>query len=362
MAKAAKKEGYEILVATRVNKHNSLIEEEGFKLIPLGLSRGSTNILQELRSILEIIRIYRREKPDLVHHIAVKPVLYGTLAARFSFCPVVVNLLTGFTRTFHKQKWKSCLIEKIVMLAYRLAYLAINPITVFQNPSDMQIFLDNHIVKKEFVEIIKGSGVNADKFYELDEPEGTPVVMLASRMLWEKGVKEFVDAAIWLHKEKVDCRMVLVGDVDSESPKSVPPETLQGWESRGMVEWWEHQEDMHKVLSKANIVCLPSYHEGTPKVLLEAASTGRAIVTTDIPGCSQVVRKDRGGLVVPVGDSLRLAEAIRFLVENPETRKKMGKEGRKIIMEEFSDKIVIEKNLTLYRKLLDNEKRGGSSK
>jgi len=352
LAKAAKKDGYEVQVVTRVHEHKDLIEKEGFKLIPLNMGRGSTNLLRELFTIIEVIKIYRREKPDLVHHVAVKPVLYGTLAARFSLRPAVINLLTGFTRTFHKIKWKSALIEKTVMLAYRLAYWGMNPVTVFQNQSDMQIFLDHKILKRKNAEIIKGSGVDTQHFFERLEPEGKPVVVLASRMLWEKGIKEFVEAAEWLHRNDVECRMVLVGDADLESPKSVTPEILDEWKSKGIVEWWGHEDNMPKVFSKANIVCLPSYHEGAPKVLLEAASSGIAIVATDIPGCGQIARQDENGLLVPVKDSIRLAEAIKFLVENPKIRKEMGARGRKLVLEEFSDKIIIKKYLSLYKRVV----------
>ena len=354
LAKAAKEAGYKVLVMTRVNNHREKIEREGFELIPLGMGRGSTNIFDEIFTLLKIIEIYRREKPDLIHHVAIKPVLYGTLAARFSPRSLVINLLTGFTRTFHKVRWKSTLIKQLVMWLYRLAYFGLKPVTVFQNPSDMQIFLDQHILKRKNAEIIKGSGVDTQRFSKSEEHEGIPVVILASRMLWEKGIEEFVEAAKILRQNNVECRMVLVGDADSESPKSVPPNMLNKWNSEGVIEWWGHSGDMPQVFSQANLVCLPSYHEGTPKVLLEAAASGLAIVATDIPGCSQIVRQDDNGILVPVRNSEKLAEAIQFLVENPKVRRKMGERGREIILEEFSDEIVIKKYLELYKKLISN--------
>ncbi len=352
LARAARDAGFEVVLATRVNNHKGLIEAEGFRVIPIRLTRGSTSIISEFLTLRELIQIYRRERPDIVHQIALKPVLYGTWAAKIAGVPIVVNLLAGITQRFHAQEWKSAILGKIVEFGYRIGFWRMNQITIFQNVTDMKRFLESGIVSKSNSGLIRGSGVDTSLFAESPESAGAPIVMLASRMIWEKGVGEFVEAAKQLHGEGIQCRMVLVGGADSENPLAVPESTLKTWQSDGIVEWWGHREDMPAMYSQAHIVCLPSYHEGAPKVLLEAASTGRAIVTTNVSGCKEIVRHNENGLLVPIKDPAALAGALKVLIQDPDLRKQMGKRGRKIVMEEFSDEIIVGQTLALYKRLL----------
>ena len=354
LARKAKKKGYNIIVAARVNNHKEQIEKEGFKLIPIQFIRRSKNIVHELSSLFKIIRIYKKVRPDIVHNIGIKPVLYGTWATKFTKIPIVINLLAGLTEKFHENEWKSSIIGKLVNLAYRLGYLGVNAFTVFQNSTDMNNFLKQGIVEKKNVALIRGSGVDTEKFSFSPEPEGVPIVVLASRLIWEKGVGEFVEASKILQGQGIKCRMVLVGDCDPDSTGSVPREQLEKWLSEDAIEWWGHKDDMAEVFSNCHIACLPSYHEGTPRVLLEAASCGRALVTTDVPGCRQIVKDNEGGLVVPIKNPKALAESIRTLVDNPNLRIRMGKRGREIIIAEFSDDIIIGQTLALYERLLLN--------
>jgi len=180
-------------------------------------------------------------------------------------------------------------------------------------------------------------------------------VVLASRMLWDKGVEEFVNAAGSLQKKGVKAKFVLVGDADSGNPTAVPEAQLQIWNSSGIVEWWGQHNDMPAVFARAHIVCLPSYREGLPKVLIEAAASGRAIVTTDVPGCREIVRHGENGLLVPVRDSKALADALRILIEDPALRAKMGDRGRKIAVAEFSKEQVIKETLSVYHELLKDK-------
>lgn len=352
IARAARNAGFEVLVSTRVDKHKERIESEGFKLIPIGLERKSRNIFKEILSIFEIVKIYRKEKPDIVHHVAVKPVLYGSWAARIAGIPCVVNALAGLGFIFVAQGWKAKVLRRLVVFAYRSAFSAKNTIGIFQNPEDLKLFVDAKVVKNKKTALIRGSGVDTARFIPLPEPEGIPIIVLASRMFWDKGVGEFMEAAKILKKGGIECRLILVGKPDPENPASISKETLHGWHSEGVVEWWGHQEDMPSIFSQTNIVVLPTtYGEGVPKVLIEAASCGRAIVATDVPGCREIVRHNENGFLVPSYDSKSLAAALKTLIQDSKLRARMGTRGREIVITEFSEEIVVRKTMEVYKKI-----------
>lgn len=352
IARAARDAGFEVLIATRAHQHKERIEKEGFRLIPISLVRRSKNIFREIFCILEIIKIYRREKPDIVHHVALKPVLYGSWAARIAGIPGVVNALAGLGFIFVAEGWKASILRRFVALAYRSAFSARNLIAIFQNPEDLKLFVDAGVVKNEKAVLIRGSGVDTSRFIHIPEPAGIPTIVLASRMLWDKGVGEFVDAVRQLRKEGVNCRAVLVGIPDPQNPASIPEDTLRRWHAEGMVEWWGYRENMPEVLSNAHIVALPTtYGEGVPKILIEAASCGRAIVATDVPGCREIVRHNENGLLVPPHDSKALADALKVLVEDAELRAKMGARGREIVEAEFSEEIVVKQTMEIYKRI-----------
>lgn len=352
LARAARDAGFEVLVATRVDQHETRIKKEGFRLIPISLERRSKNVIKGICNILEIIKIYRREKPDIVHHVAVKPVLYGSWAARIAGIPAVVNALAGLGFIFMARGWKASILRRLVVFAYRAAFSANKAIGIFQNPEDLKLFVDAGVVKSEKAVLIRGSGVDTSHFISLPEPTGIPTIVLASRMLWDKGIAEFVEAARHLRKEGVTCPVALVGVPDPENPASILEETLRGWHAEGIVEWWGHREDIPEVFAQSNIVVLPSYREGLPKVLLEAASCSRAIIATDVPGCREIVRHNENGLLVPPHDPKALADAIKVLIKDAELRAKMGARGREIVESEFSEEIVVRQTMEVYKKML----------
>ncbi len=356
IARAAKSAGFEVLIATRVHLHHERIIKEGIKVIPIQLQRKSRRLLKEIKDFIEIIKIYRRERPDIVHHVAIKPILYGSWAAVFTRVPAVVNAVAGLGFIFVSKGRQSSLIREIVKFAYRFAFLPDNTVAIFQNPDDLNLFVDANIVTKSKTMLIRGSGVDIARFQYLPERDGCPVVILASRMLWDKGVGEFIQAAKIVKKEYPNCRFVLVGDPDPENPMSIPEEVLQGWHKAEIVEWWGHRDDMPQIFANSNIVVLPSYREGLPKVLLEAASCGRAIVTADVPGCREIVRHMYNGVLVKPYDSELLADAITKLLANPDLRRKMGIRNRRIVENEFSDKFVAEQTLREYYQLIRNRK------
>ena len=351
IARFVKNQGIEVLIVTRINQYKEHIENEGFRVIPINLKRKSKNIIREIHSILEIIRIYRKEQPDIVHHVAIKPILYGSLAAWVAGVPCVVNAFTGLGFLFIKKGRVASAVRKLIVFIYRLAFLSKNIFAIFQNPEDLKLFVDLHIVKKNRSVLIRGSGVDIAHYRNLSEPDGIPVITLASRMLWDKGIKELVNATRQLHNNGVKCRTVLVGGPDPDNPASIPEHVLNDWHAEGIVEWWRHRSDIAEIFAKSNIVVLPSYREGLPKVLLEAASCGRSIVATDVPGCREIVRDCENGFLVPPYDSKSLAAALKTMIQDSKLRERMGTRGREIVMAEFSEKIVVKQTMELYERI-----------
>ncbi|HHT9146927.1 MAG: glycosyltransferase family 4 protein [Syntrophales bacterium] len=353
LALAAQDAGYDVAIVTRVNEHGEAIRRAGIRLIPFNLSRRGMNPLSELAVLTRLIVVYRKEKPDLVHHVAMKPVLYGSLAARLSGVPRVVNALAGLGYVFTSDQPKARLLRLAIGSAFRGLLNSRRSRLILQNQDDRSLFIRKRFINEERIRLIRGSGVDTSVFSPTPEPAGIPVVLLASRMLWDKGIKEFVEATRQLKTRGVDARFVLVGDTDPHNPSAISKEQLTTWQSEGVIEWWGHREDMPMVFSKSHIICLPSFYgEGVPKVLIEAAACGRPIVTTNTPGCREIVKNGENGLLVPVRNTLDLADAIQSLIENPELRQKMGARGREIVVSEFAIEKVISETMTVYEELL----------
>ena len=352
LARAARDTGFEVHIACPPGRSAQILESEGFQYYPVPMTRSGMKPWKELRTVLTLFRLYRKIEPDLVHHLRLKPVTYGGLAAYAARVPAVVGLLTGLGYVFTADTPKARILRKLVSFGCRTAFRHGNQRVIFQNGDDQSIFVDARILPAEKTVLIRGSGVDVQAFRPTPEPEGPPLVVLASRMLRDKGVVEFVEAATHLTAEKVRARFVLVGEVDPGNPTAISADQLRQWTNTGAVEWWGQQSDMQAVLAKSHIVCLPSLREGVPKILIEAAACGRAIVTTDAPGCREIVRHGENGLLVPVRDSRRLAEALRLLIENAPLRARMGLRGREIVVEEFSLERVVKETLNVYRELL----------
>ena len=345
LAAAAKCAGYDVAVVTRVRNHGRQITEAGVRVIPLELERRGLNPLAEIRLIWQLWGIYRREAPDILHHVAIKPVVHGSIAAWLSDRKHVVNAVAGLGWIFVSTSLTARVVRRFVKAAIRS--LLNRGIVIVQNPDDRD-FLVAAGVDPARITIIPGSGVDTREFSPRPSPGGPPVVMLASRLLWDKGVGEFVEAARILRDSGVSARFVLVGDSDPANRAAIPPARLAQWQHEGHVELWGHRTDMADVLARSHIVCLPSYREGLPKVLIEAASAGRPIVATDVPGCREIVRHGTNGLLVPVKSVAPLAAALRRLIENPDLRLEMGLRGREIAVTEFSAERINAETLALY--------------
>lgn len=349
LARAARAAGFDVAVVTRVQRHAAQIRDAGIELIPLDLSRGSKNPRTELRTLSQLITIYRRLKPDIVHHVALKPVLYGTIAARLAGVPTIINALAGLGYLFSSADFAARLSRPLLEVVFR-ALLAPTRVIV-QNPDDRQLLVERQLINAQRTTLIRGSGVDLEAFAPAPEANGIPLIVLPARLLWDKGVGEFVAAARLLRQQNVAARFALVGAPDPENPASVPQATLEAWRAEGVVELWGWRDDMAEIFRDCHVACLPSYREGLPKALIEAAACGRPLVTCDVPGCREVVRHGINGLLVPLRNPVALAAALKQLVENPRQRAAFGRSARDIAAAEFSLSAVIDQTLALYREL-----------
>jgi glycosyltransferase involved in cell wall biosynthesis len=350
---AARDLGLEIHVAApRGVAH--MDSENDFIFHPIPMTRKGTSMWKEPATVVALLRLYRSLRPSLVHHLRLKPVLYGSLAANLAGVPAVVNTLTGLGFIFTDQSQKTAPVRKWVEIGCRRAFRHPNLRVVFQNPDDRAFFIRKGIVTGEQAAVIKGSGVDLSVYQPSPEPAGLPIVILASRLLWDKGVAQFVEAARILKSQGVPARFALAGQPDPDNPAAIPYEQLEVWQECGEVEWWglQQPQSMPGVLARSHIICLPSYREGIPRILIEAAASGRPIVTTDAPGCRELVRPGVNGIIVPSRDTSSLANALRFLIEHPEIRVAMGDNNRQIAVQEFSQELVIAQFMAVYRDLL----------
>lgn len=353
LALEAKRRGFEVHVATAVASAEDRLrlEEAGLTVHPLEMSRSGENPFSEAGSFLQLFRLYGRLRPDLVHHVAMKAVLLGGLVARMRRVPAVIAAFSGLGYMFTARGFGSALRRAILMPLLRLA-LGGRTVAVFQNPDDARLLMKARAARPLRTVLIRGSGVDVEKYKAHPEPEGEVRVLLAARMLRDKGVVEFVDAARRLRVRGVTATFLLAGDPDPGNPATLEEEALKRWNAEGHVVWLGHQADMPSVISGSHVVCLPSYREGLPKILLEAAACGRPIVATDVPGCREIVSHGVNGFLVPPRNVDALADALELLIGDKALRARFGLQGRLRAQHEFSLQRIVDETFDLYERLL----------
>jgi glycosyltransferase involved in cell wall biosynthesis len=359
LARAAQAAGYEVHVATAPDTPEAVreIQQAGMHYHPLGLRRGSWGVVQECRLVHSLYRLYCALRPSLVHHVTIKPVLCGTLAARMARVPAIVNAMSGLGFVFVASGWRAVLRRRTVMLAYRLLLTRSQLNVIFENRDDLALFVARRLIRPEQGRLIYGAGVDLRRYRPNPKPAGgVPLVVLPGRMLRIKGVTEFCAAAALVQAAGVRARFALVGGVDAANPSAVPHSWLLEQQQSGAVEWWGHREDMVSVYGAAHIVCLPSYGEGLPTVLTEAAACGCALVTTDVPGCRDVVQDGVTGLLVPPRDPPALAKALIRLVSDAALRAELSSAALRKVAAEFNVEVIQSGTLALYRELLANSR------
>ena len=354
LAAAIVKSGRSALLLSPDGPYGQRLREMGFDWRAVPMHRRSLNPFREIFLIIQLMRLFRREKPALVHSFTIKAAIYGSIAARLAGIPAQINAVAGMGYVFISPDLRARVLRPLVRLLLRFVLNAPGSTLVLQNDDDVQLFLKARLVARERIRVIRGSGVDCSRFTPPSsrDAHGPLRVVLATRLLWDKGLAEFVEAARTLKREGRPVQFILAGSPDPGNPASAREEHVAAWVTDGLIDWRGQVEDMPELFRHADIVVLPSYREGLPKSLIEAAACEAALVTTDVPGCREVVSHEVDGLIVPVRDAQAIADAIRRLQEDPELRRRLGIAAREKALREFDERIVIEKTLAVHDELL----------
>lgn len=352
LAVAAKNSGYEVHIATADGPDVERIQSLDFVHHVVPIVRSSQNPLSELFTLLCLVKLFRRVKPVLVHLITIKPVLYGGIAARVAGVESVVSAVSGLGTVFLAESVAARVRRWLVTAWYRSAFKQKRLAVIFQNPDDRDALLKLKALVPPQARMIRGSGVALADYPYVPELEGKPVVVMAARLLKDKGVFEFVEAARLLKQRGLVVDMRLIGSPDPCNPTSVTQLDLERWAAEGHIDLLGYRKDIAEQYAAAHIICLPSYREGLPKSLVEAAACGRAVVTTDVPGCRDAITSGETGLLVPIKNAEALADAIETLIVSPELRKQMGQAGRALAEEAFAIEKIVEQHMDIYQELL----------
>lgn len=342
-------EGYEVVLVTPPDEYVSKLVDKGYPWAEWRLRRGSLSPLSEFRALIDLGRIYRREAPDAVHHFTIKPIVYGTASALALGIPAVFNTFTGVGFPF-LDNLASRLCRPFLQPLLRLLLRRQRVTTIFHNEKDRRILIERRVVSSRRAPVTYGVGVDVRTYRPPDErPEAVePVILMASRLLWDKGVGEYVEAAQLLAGRGVRARFLFAGDRDPGSRLCIPPAVIREWAAMSPVQFIGHRSDMPDLLRRVDVAILPSYHEGLPRFLLEAAASGLPLVASDVSGCLSVVEDGVNGLVVPARDSYTLASAIETLARDAALRNRMGRASRALVLERFSEEVVVPAHLRVY--------------
>jgi len=354
MAKAAQRAGFAVGVATRVAEHGERIRGEGFALHPLNWRRGSTGPLASLAAIAEIARLYRRERPRIVHHVALKPAVLGSVAALLAGVPAVVNAVTGFGFVAASPSLYARLLRKPVSLALAHLIERANSRVIVQNEDDRRLLIALNPAAEPRIGVIRGSGIDLGRFAVTPEPPAPPVVAgFAGRLLADKGVAVLVEAQQRLRRHGLDLRLLIAGTPDPENPSSIDAATLARWRSLDGINWLGQVQDIRELWQRAHIAVLPSRREGLPKSLLEAAAMARPLIASDVPGCREIARDGLNALLVPPDEPEALARALERLASDAELRRRFGAASRALVESDLAAEAVGAATVALYRQLIE---------
>lgn len=353
LAQYAIKKGYQVGLLCKISKHKEFLENEGIQVFDWSLVRGSFNLFFEIKAIYEILITLLKFAPDVLHAVALKPVIYASFASKLVFLKSRVFALGGLGFIFSSDKILAKLLRPLIVLVLKFTFSGNKSRLIIQNIDDKRTLINLKVIREEKIDLIKGAGVDMKIFSFIKEPSQIPEVILPARLLWDKGVGEFVLAADILKKRGINAKFTLLGETDPHNPECIPDDQIEDWKKEGAVDVAGFQDDMAKCIQDCAVVCLPSYREGLPKSLLEAASCGRPIVTTDVPGCREIVQDGVNGYLVPSKNPDLLAEALSRLLTDRKLREVMGLKGREFVEREFSAEIVALKTEKIWNSLLN---------
>jgi glycosyltransferase involved in cell wall biosynthesis len=342
------KRGYEVHIACGLTNKKEYLESLGFIVHPLSISRSSTSIKSELKTVVEMYKVIKSINPQVLEFFTIKPALYGGIVSRFLKIPKKVFYITGLGYVFIAKGLKGFIVRNIVKTLYKIAIGGKTNSIITENIYDKELIDSLNAVDENQIKIIRGAGVDLSKYSYIEENNENIKVSMACRLLKDKGVFEYIEAAKLLKQKLSNVEFELYGDIDSHNPASLTPTDIENIKKDGFVNVYGFSSDIAKVFNESNILLLPSYREGLPKVLIEAAACGRAVVTTDVPGCRDAIEPNHTGLLCKVRDSKSLADAIEKLILDEVLRNKMGKAGRKLAEKEFDINKVVEKHFEIY--------------
>ncbi len=307
LAVAAINNGYQVALLAKFSTHKEFIQSIGVEAIDLPLNRRSKNPILELMSVYYLIRGVQKFKPDIIHSVAIKPVLYVAISRIFMRqTHGFVFALGGMGFVFHSSKRSAKILKFIIIKLLQVSFIGNKVRLILQNPDDVRYVNSLKLIDKDKIRLIQGSGVDTDVFFPCPHNDKTPLVILPARMLWDKGVGDFIVCAKYCVMNGINVKFILVGGLDIHNPECVPKKQLEEWVGAGIVEWWGKRKDMSKVYNSSSIVCFPSYHEGLPKSLLEAASCELPIIAYNVPGCREVVEDGENRILVTLKDKKSL--------------------------------------------------------
>lgn len=356
LALAVQAAGHDVLLVSPPGEYGARFRELGLRWTPLpAMDRRSLNPWREVRALAELIALFKRERPALVHNFTIKCAVYGSIAAMLTGVPARINAVAGLGYVFASNDRRARLLRPLVRMLMRLALRGRRSRLILQNPDDARMFERHRLIEDARVRVIAGSGVDCARFVPRPASRNDPpCVLLAARLLWEKGLAEYVQASRNLRAQGRRVRFLLAGTSDPGNPAAVPETVVRGWADEGAVEWIGHVDDMPALFASIDIFVLPSYYrEGLPKSLIEAAACATPLVTTDMPGCRDVVADGVDGLIVPPRNAEALCAAIARLLDAPEWARQLGLAARAKALAQFDERIVIRRTLETYGEVLD---------
>jgi len=346
--------GYSVALLSHFSDSRDKINKLGIETLDWSLNRSSKNLFKEWSAVHDILSALDYYKPDLIHSVAMKPVLYSALATRINFNKPRIFALAGLGFIYSSERRIAKILRTMVKVAFKFLFIGNQIRVILQNPDDKSLLLSVKVIDENHIRVIRGAGVNVNLYSLTPIALNLPIIVLPSRMLWAKGIGDFIDCARAVNKNGIKARFVLVGAPDTLNPDTISADQLKAWDHEGIIEWWGHQNDMPNVYQQSTIVCLPtSYGEGLPKSLLEAASCGRPIISYNVPGCREVVIDGLNGILIPLKDIDALIKATETLLNDYELCVQMGKNGRELIVKEFSLEQIANETMAVWEEVLN---------